>query len=254
MSTGTIEAPPETTEERLEPFPEPQHAPGENGIATQEEEPEGYQPPEPTQDELKLADEVFRELNDDAREMGAERVIDALIQLVDVHKVFVTPELFGNRDDDEPKWEGAAVPAEIARLLCRGCPAIEAPFKNLVFYWIDHEKWTSNGQVVDGKVKRFDGFHRYRSEGVKAALIFNYHRWVHMNPRQKIYTVYHLLREIGSDGGTIAPHWRGYFDEPGLFGAGVHKEMVTMARAFVKDAPARANDPHQLSILDEVYD
>jgi len=45
----------------------------------------------------------------------------------------------------------------------------------------------------------------------------------------------------------------GFYDEPAIFGAGVHREMVTMARAFVKDAAEHVGEVYQLSILDEVY-
>jgi hypothetical protein len=228
--------------------------PGEQGIATQDEEPEAYTPPDPTQQELGLADEVFRNLDERAQEMDDLDVIEALISLVDVHKQFRTPtDLFASSDDEAEKYEPASVVGEIARLICRGCSAIEAPYRSLVFYFKDHEKWTSAGQKVHGKVKRFDGFLQYHLEGQKAAVIVNYHLWKVLNPRQKTFRVYNLLREIDASGARRAPDWTGYFEEPALFGAGVHEEWVRMAQAFVREAP-NAGSTHQLSLLAGIYE
>ena len=234
-----------------DPFP----APGEQGIATLDEDvPEAYVPPEPTQQELGLADEVFRNLDAHAQDMEDLDVVEALIALVDVHKQFRTPtDLFASSDDEAEKFEGASVVDEIARLLCRGCSRIEAPYRSLVFYFKDHEKWTSAGQKVHGKIKRFDGFLQHHLEGQKAAVIVNYHLFKVLNPRQKVFHVYNLLREIGENGERLAPDWTGYFEEPGLFGAGVHEEWVRMAQAFVREAPG-AGSVHQLSFLAGVYD
>lgn len=242
-------------EERESPFPDPTPEPGEQGIATHDSEPEeSYSAPEPTQGELKLADEVFRKLDDRARDMTDLEVVEALIQLVDVHAQFRTPEgLFASTDDDAEKFAAASAVAEVARLLCRGCMRIEAPWRKLAFYFIDHERWTKAGRKVHGSVKRFDGFLQHHLEGQVAAVIVNYHLWLTLNPRQKVFHVYNLLRGIGPKGKTVAPDWQGYFEEPGLFGAGVHEEWVTMARAFVHDAKD-AGSVHQLSILAGVYE
>lgn len=236
--------------------PETTQAPTDDDDAQEAKDashPDDYTPPEPTDDELQLADEVFRNLDDRAHEMPAQKVIDGLIQLVDVHKQFITPELFQARDEDDDPYHPASVVSEIARLLCRGCEKLEVPYTRLAFVFKDHEKWTSAGQTVEARVKRFDGFHQYMHEGLVAAVIVNYHHWKTLNPRQKVFVTYHALRELDSKGKRRAPDWGGYFEEPGLFGAGVHREMVTMARAFVKDAP-EASEAYQLSILDEVYD
>lgn len=230
------------------PFPERQDGAAEAGEATVEE----YEPKEPTEKELGLADEIFVQLDSD-RTLEDQAVIDGLIRLVDVHKQFLTPELFGSRDNDDEIWQGASVVGEIARLLCR-CNKIEAPYRLVGFWFKDHEKWTSAGQTVEAQVKRYDAFHQHINDGQVAALIVNYHHWKTLNPRQKVFVVYHALRELDPKGKTLAPDWVGYFDEPGLFGAGVHREMVTMSRAFVKDAPDHKDAPYQLSILDEVYD
>ena len=240
-----------------EPFPAPTSQPGEQGIATQEEDaPEAYTPPEPTQKELAIADNVFARLEDRDLTLAPEDAIAQLIGIVDVHKNLVTPrELFGGKDrDKEAIFEGAAVVHEIARLLCRRCPKLTAPFSAIGFFFKDHEKWTEAGQTVDAKVKRFDGFYMHITEGMKAAVIVNYHHWCTLNPRQKVFVVYHALRQLDEKGKRNAPDWVGYFEEPALFGAGVYKEMVTMAKAFVQDAPARAGEPFQLSILAGIYD
>lgn len=237
-----------------EAFPEPTSVPGEQGIATQEEEAvQAYTPKEPTQEELSLAEDIFQGL-EEREAMPPEDVIRSLINLIDVHKNFVTPELFGTKDEDREIFAPASVVGEIARLLCRGCPKIEAPYSRIGFWFKDHEKWTSAGITVDAQVKRFDGFHQHIHDGMVAAIIVNYHHWRTLNPRQRVFTVYHALRQIDKGGQRTAPDWVGFFEEPGLFGAGVHREMVTMARAFVKDAADHVGEVYQLSILDEVYE
>ncbi len=252
MSTATKEpAAPPPAEDNVVQFPATASAPGEQGIATQEEEPTGYTPPEPSAPQLKLAEEVFQELDNRAR-LEPERIVSGLVAIVDVHKQFCTPELFGGKGEDREIYEPASVVGEIARLLCR-CTKIEVPYRKIGFWFKDHEKWTSAGVTVDAQVKRFDGFQQHINDGMLACVIVNYHHWKTLNPRQKVFTVYHALRQMDKDGKRVAPDWVGYFEEPALFGAGVHREMVTMARAFVKDAPERAGEPFQLSILDEVY-
>lgn len=245
----------EAEAERGAAFPEP----GAQGIATQEEEPaEKYEPHVPTQQELTLADDVYHELQNRAQDMGAEAVISALISLVDTHRNFITPDGFPGKAGDESSDEvfaEADVVAEIARFLCRGCPTfLQVPQRLVVFCFKDHEKWTSAGKTVEAQVKRYDGFHQWQTEGMLAAVIINYHHWRHLNPRQKVFVTYHALRELDEKGGRVAADWAGYFEEPGLFGAGVHNEMVTIARSFVRDAKERVGEVYQLSILAGIYD
>lgn len=210
--------------------------------------------PEPTQQELLLAEDVFRNLDDNAQDMADMDVIEGLIALVGTHHQFRIPrDLFASNSDDSEKYEAASVVGEIARLICRGCSKIEAPYRSLVFYFKDHEKWTSAGQKVHGKVKRFDAFLQHHLEGQKAAIIINYHLWLVLNPRQMVFHCYNLLREIDANGKRRAPDWTGHFEEPGLFGAGVHEEWVRIAQAFVREAP-EAGSVHQLSILAGIYD
>lgn len=216
-------------------------------------DPDHYEAPDPEPQQLEAADQVFLALDGNEEEWGDQRVIDALIQLADVHKLFRTPEIFSS-DDPEDVYEPADVVAEMARRLCRASSKLEVNPNKLVFYFKNHEKWTSHGQKVHGKVKRFDGFIQHHLKGMLGAIHVNYHMWKHFNPRQKVFTVYRLLRELDADGGTRAPDFVGYFEEPGLFGAGVHAEHCRIARAFVKDAKAHAGDPHQLSLMAGVFE
>ena len=237
-------------------FPTPADDPADAAAATEPEEkgPDHYEATEPAQDEIEIAVDVFRKLKDDAREMGDQAVIDALIGIVDVHKQLRTPELFGSGSDEDDKYETADNVAEIARILCASSSKLVVNPNYIVFYWKDHEKWTSHGQKVHGSVKRFDGFHQHHNDGQLAAVLVNYHLFKTLNPRQKIFQVYHLLRELDEKGGTRAPDYVGYFDEPGLFGAGVSEEMCNIARAFIRDAKAHVGDVHQLSLMAGIFD
>lgn len=240
------------------PFPErnqdaaPEDAEQE---AAEAQSPDHYEPPtEPGPQEIELATEVFRKLQNDAQEMGDQAVIDALIGIVDVHHQLRTSELFGSGSDEDDKYETADNVAEIARILCRSSSKLEVNPNLLVFYWKDHEKWTSHGQKVHGTVKRFDGFHQHHNDGQQAAVLLNYHLFKTLNPRQKIFQVYRLLRELDEKGGTRAPDYVGYFEEPGLFGAGVDEESCKIARAFIRDAKAHVGDVHQLSLMAGIFD
>ena len=240
-------------DEKVLPFPEP--AGTEAAADGDEPGPDAYTAPEPTQKDLDLAGDVFSQLVDGSREMGAQSVIDSLISIVDVHGQLRTPEnLFASSAADEEKYELAPNLNEIVRILVRGCPKLEVNPGLVVCYFKDHEKWTSAGQKVHGKVKRFDGFLQHHLEGMKAALIINYHLFATFNPRQKIFTLYRLLREIDDQGKRRAPDYVGYFEEPGLFGAGVHEEHAKIARAFVKDAAAHVGAVHQLSLMAGIFD
>lgn len=233
--TDTTTAPPPTEEA----FPDPDAADA---------------PPEPTDDEVALADEVFVEL-ENRGQLGDQQAIDLCISIVDVHRHLRTPDdLFAASSDEDPKFSLAENVAQLVRFLTSHCPRLEIAASNVVVYWKDHEKWTSAGQTVYGKAKALDGLMQHHLDGMRAVLVVNYHAYKHLNPRQKVFWIYHLLRGLDAEAKTRAADWSGYFEEPGLFGAGVMSEMVTMARGFVKEAPAHVGDPHQLSVLDEVYD
>lgn len=230
-------------------FPDP--------AAAEAEHPDHYEPAEPDEAELAIADDVWEELKNRAQ-LGAQRCVDGLISIMDTHRNLRTPDdLFASSrdDDDEAKFEVAGNVAEAVRILTSHCPKLEISAGRVVCYYKDHEKWRSKGQTVYGQAKTLDGLMQAHTDGLRVILVVNYHAWRFLNPRQKVFWIYHLLRELDADGKkSRAPDWSGYFEEPGLFGAGVMREMVTMAHGFVKEAPAHVGDPFQLSMLDQIYD
>lgn len=233
--------------EAKEPFPSPANE-------AEAEAPAGYEPPDPSKQELKLADEVFRDLMDKAEQFGIQKVVDALIGIVDVHAELRTPEIFGSSKKDDDPYEVAANIGQIARFLTRASSKLEINANKVVFYYRNHEKWTKGGRKVHSSGKKLDGLTSYHLKGMLAFIEINYHLWKTFNPRQKVYTVYHALRERDEDGSKVAPDFQGYFEEPGIFGPGVHEETCRIARAFVRDAAERKGDPHQLPLMAGIFD
>lgn len=225
-----------------------QALPGEQGIATQGtiEDP-SYSPPAPTQGELNIASDVYGELNTEAHDLADETVIEKLMQIVDVHPELVTPHDWKGEADEE--YREAPVISRMVSILCRGCNRIEVSSRKVIPLWRNKERWTSSGQKVRGVGKGLDKRARFLTDGAHAVVEINFHLFKTMNPRQKVFTVYHALRSIDADGKRRAPDFNGYYDELELFGAGTFREMVAMANSLERGA-AR-NLPYQLSLLEE---
>lgn len=229
--------------------PEPKSQPGEQGSATQDDEPAAYAPKEPTKQELKAAEDVLRELRSRAQDYGPQRTIDALIQVVDVVPGFTVPTEWQGEEDEE--FRDAPTVSEIAALLIRGCHVQLGISPNEVAcLWRNKEKWVdSAGHNVRSKAASLDARTRFMTEGVKATIEINFHLFKTMNPAQKVFTIYHALRQIDADGKKISPDFSGFLDELEYFGPRVFREHVALANSMQRGL--KREIPFQLSFLDE---
>ena len=225
--------------------------PGDQGSATQEDdgfEAPDYVPPDPTKEEIKSAEAVFYELQNRAREMGAERVIEALLQVVDTHPQFITPMDWQGEEDEE--YREAPLVERIGGFLISGCPKLEVSQQKVTYVWRNKEKWHSKGVTIRSNAKSLGKMAKFLTNGVHAVVEMNFHLFKHMNPLQKVFSVYHALRHLDKEGAQRPYDFEGFFDEPELFGSTVFRELVTLANAMER---GKERDlPYQLSLLDEV--
>ena len=222
--------------------------PGEQGAATQDEEPAEYQAPEPSQDEVKRALAALKELRARVNDYGPERTVESLVAIVDVASAMRRPEAWPGAEDEE--FHVAPEIKEIGTLLLKGCRAkLTLSPKDVIWLWRNKEKWTSRGQTVRHNTKSLDTRTSFLTDGARAVVEVNFHHWATLNPLQKIFTVYHALRELDGTGSPQAPDFVGYFDELEVFGPRVFRDMVTLENSLKRGAEREL--PYQLSLLDQ---
>ena len=118
--------------------------------------------------------------------------------------------------------------------------------KHLVSLWRNQAKWIRRGSTVRSDTKALDTRTQFLTKGKRAVIEINFHHWKALNPLQKVFTVYHELRE------AIDAHadFEGYFDELELFGSRVFRDMAQLAATIQESAELEL--PHQLGIFDQV--
>lgn len=211
--------------------------------STQEEV---YIPPEPTADQVKAAEAVLKELKARAEEYGASGTVEALLQLVDIHPKFVTPDEWTAGEANE--YDDAPVVQNIATFLLRGCKKLQGDPKHMTFLFRNKDKWLERGRPKRGQTAKLDTRMQYLTEGVITSVEVNYHHWLTLNPLQKVQTIYHLLRGRDSSGKKVDPDFVGYFDELEVFGLRTFSELLALHRAL--EAAEMVELPHQLSLFD----
>lgn len=227
--------------------PEPTSEPGKQGSATvdDDEESEGlYQPPDPSQEELKLADELVSELRGPDK-LGAEAAVAKLIRVVDVHPEFVTPMSWPGESSD--RYRESSVVDRIATLLCHHCVKVEISARDLICLWRNSKSWNRRGRVVRADARSVPNIDQ-ELLGAKAEVVVNYRLFRHQNPLQKVQTVYRALRVFDAEGSKRPYDFEGFLDELEVFGARTFEEGVRMERAF--ESAQEVKLPHQLSLLD----
>jgi len=225
--------------------------PGEQGIATQEEDevPE-YVPPEATKEEVATARKALAELRRQVRNIGGERTVEGLIALMDVHPDLTTPLEWQGENDEE--YRPAQVVERVVALLTAGCPQIEITPKKVICLWRNKQTWTSRGVTVRSRAKSLGGLDRYLTDDCWAVLEVNFHLFKHMTPLQKVWTCYHALRELDGKGKLRPADFVGYFDELEIFGARVFRDTVRLANSVKRGLDTE--HPFQLSLLEEMDD
>jgi len=216
--------------------------PEEDGEPDQPE----YVPPTPSADDKKTAEEVYTELKK-ADILGHDATVNGLIQLIDVHPQFTPPEEWPGKEDEE-YCESDRLHS-MAEILAKGCKRITVSPRDVVFLWRNKAKWVQGGKTVRGNVKSLPLWVRYLLEGKVAAVAINYHHWKTLNPLQRVFALYHELRQVGSDGRMVKPDFTGFYDETVIFGPRVFREMMELQR--VVEIGSRVTYRHQLPLFED---
>ena len=212
---------------------------------TEPDEPK-YTPPKVTAADRKAANAVLK-ATQDADILGPEGAVSALLQLIDIQPMFTMPEEWPGDEEDE--YFESKVLEDMARILGKGCPRITVNPLKVVFLWRNKEKWTAGGKTVRGNVKSFPTRVRYLLENRVACVEINFHHYKTLNPLQRIFTLYHELRQLSPDGGILKPDFSGFYDEMEIFGARTFRENMELAR--VMELGAQVTHQHQLPLFDE---
>lgn len=207
--------------------------PGEQGIATQENEP-AKKPRvwdrSPTQQEIVFADDYLQKLRHDSQEMGAEGVIDALVKVLDVHPHFQMPhEWPGEAEDTLTK---APLLKSLGTFLAKGCAKIEISPTKVLWLWKNKKTWTKQGEQIRCQAKKLSDVGSHLAGGAVAVVIGNFQLFRLLNTRQKIAAIYHALRTLDAEGNIRPNQFEGFFDEIQLFGTGTFQTDVLLRRAI----------------------
>ena len=205
-----------------------------------------YTPPVPTAGDKKTAEKVYAELKK-VDILGHEAAVNGLLQLLDIHPVFCTPGEWPGDENDE-YHESTRLHA-MAEILVKGCPKLTVDPSKVIFLWRNKEKWLSGGKTVRGNVKSFAQRVVYLLEGKVATVEMNYHHWKTLNPLQRVFSLYHELRQLAQTGKTVPPEFSGFYDEMEVFGPRVFREMMELQR--VVEVGSQVTFPHQLSLFEE---
>lgn len=205
-----------------------------------------YTPPNPSTKDKKIAGAVLTNLKK-ADILGPERSIEGLLQVVDIVPSMTVPDEWPG--DDGQEYHESEMLEIMAGILIKGCSKLTINVGDVVFLWRNKEKWVQGGRTVRGNVKSFPHRVRHLLEGRKACVEINFHHFKTINPLQKVFTVYHELRQLGEDGGIRKPDFTGFYDEFELFGARTFRENMELAR--VMEIGAQVQYEHQLPLWEE---
>lgn len=201
-----------------------------------------YIPPDPTDDELKAAKAVFDNLKKRVRDMGDERIIDALLQIVDILPQFKTTEHWLAEDSEE--YAPAQVVENMGKFLCE-CRKIGIGHSRVIYLFRNKDKWMDGDKPRRGQTTKLDTRQQYLNDGKALVLEVNFHHWLTLNPLQKVQTLYRLLRERDEEASGVRPDFVGFMDEVELFGLRTFHELVALEHSLRVASEVR--HPHQLA-------
>jgi len=184
----------------------------------------------PSDTEIENAKKVLAHLDANAQDMGPEAVIDALVQIVDVHPDFRMPSSWP--DKSEVTLVEAPLLSRIGKLMLRGCPKVEVSPLKVRFLWRNKKTWTKRGVAVHAQAKKLSEVGRFFANGAVAAVVGNFQLFRLLNTRQKLRAIYHSLRELDAEGVIRPPQFEGFFDEITLFGTGTNQTDAHLRRAM----------------------
>lgn len=184
--------------------------------------------------EIEAARQVAFELEARAHTMGDLAVVDALIQIVDIHPDFTIPKAWPGKMTDVHR--DSPVLKRIGTILCRGCSQLEVGSTTLLYLWKNKKTWTKDGQPVTTLPQLFNPLTSYLADGAAGAVVGNYQHYRLLNSRQKVAAIYGSLRQISEEGSKLPRHFTGFFDELELFGAGTWEAGAKLQRALEASA------------------
>lgn len=205
--------------------------PGEQGIATQDEDEEDEAEPfvrQVDKTELGLANDLYSDLQGGANDMLASEAVEKLLRVVDVHKNVCMPM---DWPGGEEKYRESSYLAWIGRILCRASAKIEVPGGQVLFWWKNVKSWTKKGVPVRAIGRSLGGGERFLAGGSTAVVMANYQMFRIMNTQQRVAAIYHALRMLSKEGAVRPPQFEGYFDELELFGVGTFEHDALLIRA-----------------------
>lgn len=212
--------------------PEVTSEPGEQGIATQDEDEEEPEDEpfvrEASEMELKIADEIYLDLQSHATEMAAAQVVEKLLKVVDVHQRVCMP---GDWLGGEDPYRESDYLGWIGRILCRACNKLEVSGHSVLFWWKNAKTWTKKGVPIRAIGRSLTSGERFLSDGSTAVVIANFQLFRLMNTQQRVAAIYHALRMLSSEGSVRPPQFSGFFDELELFGVGTFEDDALLIRA-----------------------
>lgn len=220
--------------------------PGDQGIATQAEEPrETARVFERSagQQEIVVANDALQILLDRAGEIGAEAVVDSLVKIVDVHPSFQMPPEWGGGDDVLMK---APLIKEIGSFLCTGCPRIDISPRDVVWLWKNKKSWTKAGVQVYVQAVKLGEYASYLAKGARVAVVVNFQLFKLLNTSRKVSELYNALRALDSAGNQKPPQFHGFYDSIALFGTGATQSNLLLQRAIEQGGQRELPFPEQI--------
>lgn len=221
------------TEGHEEPS-EPKSQPGEQGSATQDDDPE-EQEAQPftrpaTEDQIANAKKVRLELSQRAQHLGPTVVAEMLLQCVDIDPLVTFPTAWGH---GEARYAKSEVLSRIGTIMLRGFhEKLELSPSDVEWRFRNSKNWTKQGVLVLCEAKIVPAWARDMTDDVKVVVFANFQAFRLMNTLRRVKAMYHALRGIDDEAHRIPPHFYGWYDELEIFGPMTFEDEVRLVNAI----------------------